>query len=163
MVITGWVPSPAPQSGWVSGWAADAYHCVAVGDSSHSHMTGDTLIHAAAVFISKPKAKRRLVDRLKSTNDPVSRPCSDRLTLSVMSLSLPAFVLLQRCCCISHMPVKLLFQKPHGRKIKNLDGCRPQKIVQNKHFQVNGCFFFFLCVWSKSANENHFRRRQLIR
>lgn len=30
------------------GRAADAYHCVAVGDFSHSHMTGDTLIHTAA-------------------------------------------------------------------------------------------------------------------
>lgn len=38
-----WVPSQ-PKGGR----AADAYHCVAVGDSSHSHMTGDTLIHTAA-------------------------------------------------------------------------------------------------------------------
>ncbi len=49
MIITGchWLVAGSHHS-WIGGRVVDAYHCVAVGNSSHSHMTGDTLIPTAA-------------------------------------------------------------------------------------------------------------------
>ena len=63
---------------WVGGRAADSYHRVAVGDSSHSHMTGDTLVHTAAGqrtaqrFLSPNQDENDGPICFKSTNYPVS-------------------------------------------------------------------------------------------
>lgn len=165
MVITGWVPSSAPQSGWVG--------------------CGRLSLCCSGQFFTQSHDDRHLGSRCsgfyhQNEGEMTTRWCMLTALKAQMILSVVCFwpadavsdEHFTSCFCVStkvllhfsHANKTLsvaVFQKPRDTKSKS-DRCRPQKIVQNQHFQVNGCF----CV-VKSANENHFRgvvrRRQLIR